>query len=62
MIKEVLEVLSELAGSVITMIGIIPRERFCPVGGGSGDFTDQGEIIEGAAPQQFFTQPKSART
>jgi len=62
MIKEVLDVLVELAGSGMTMICVTHEMGFARQVADRVIFMDQGEIIEEAAPQQFFTQPKSERT
>ncbi len=62
MIKEVLDVLVELAGSGMTMICVTHEMGFARQVADRIIFMDQGEIIEEAAPQQFFTQPKSERT
>jgi general L-amino acid transport system ATP-binding protein len=62
MIKEVLDVLVELAGSGMTMICVTHEMGFARQVADRIIFMDQGEIIEEAAPQQFFTQPRSERT
>ncbi len=62
MIKEVLDVMVELAGSGMTMICVTHEMGFARQVADRVIFMDQGEIIEEGAPQQFFTQPKSERT
>jgi general L-amino acid transport system ATP-binding protein len=62
MIKEVLDVMVELAGSGMTMVCVTHEMGFARQVADRVIFMDQGEIIEEAAPQQFFTQPKSERT
>jgi general L-amino acid transport system ATP-binding protein len=62
MIKEVLDVMVELAGSGMTMVCVTHEMGFARQVADRVIFMDQGEIIEEAAPQEFFTQPKSERT
>jgi general L-amino acid transport system ATP-binding protein len=62
MIKEVLDVMVELAGSGMTMVCVTHEMGFARQVADRVIFMDQGEIIEEGAPQQFFTHPKSERT
>jgi len=62
MIKEVLDVMVELAGSGMTMVCVTHEMGFARQVADRVIFMDQGEIIEEAAPQEFFTHPKSERT
>ncbi|WP_141732074.1 amino acid ABC transporter ATP-binding protein [Oligoflexus tunisiensis] len=62
MIKEVLDVMVELAGSGMTMVCVTHEMGFARQVADRVIFMDQGEIIEEAAPEEFFTQPKSERT
>jgi general L-amino acid transport system ATP-binding protein len=62
MIKEVLDVMVELAGSGMTMVCVTHEMGFARQVADRVIFMDQGEIIEEAAPEEFFTQPRSERT
>jgi general L-amino acid transport system ATP-binding protein len=62
MIKEVLDVMVELAGSGMTMVCVTHEMGFARQVADRVIFMDQGEIIEEAAPEEFFSQPKSERT
>ncbi len=61
MIKEVLEVMLELAGSGMTMICVTHEMGFARQAADSIVFMDEGEIIEQATPEAFFIKPKTAR-
>ena len=62
MIKEVLDVMVELAQSGITMIVVTHEMGFAKTVADSMVFMDQAEIVEKAKPDVFFTEPKSDRT
>ena len=62
MISEVLEVITELAGSGITMVVVTHEMGFARKVADRMVFMDNGEIIEENSPEQFFTKPKSPRT
>lgn len=62
MIKEVLEVMIELAESGITMICVTHEMSFAKRIADRVIFMDQGEIVEEAPPKEFFEAPKSPRT
>ena len=63
MIKEVLDVMVDLAETGMTMLVCDPRNGLCP-----SEwlirviFMDEGQIIEQNAPDEFFDNPKSDRT
>lgn len=61
MISEVLEVMVELAGSGMTMICVTHEMGFARRVADKMVFMDQGEIVETATPDTFFSAPKSAR-
>ncbi len=61
MINEVLEVMTELASSGMTMICVTHEMGFARRVADKMVFMDHGEIVEMAAPQVFFTQPESPR-
>lgn len=61
MIAEVLDVMIELANDGMTMIVVTHEMGFARKVADKMVFMDQGEIVEHAAPQQFFANPKSAR-
>ena len=62
MIKEVLEVMSELASSGMTMICVTHEMGFARSVADRIIFMDRGEIVEMAPPEEFFNNPKSDRT
>ena len=62
MIKEVLEVMSELASSGMTMICVTHEMGFARSVADRIIFMDRGEIVEMAEPEEFFNHPKSDRT
>ena len=62
MIKEVLDVMVELAHEGMTMV-VVPHEMgFAKTVADTMVFMDFGEIVEVAPPSDFFTAPKSDRT
>jgi general L-amino acid transport system ATP-binding protein len=62
MIKEVLDVMVELAQSGMTMVCVTHEMAFAREVADMMLFMDQGEIVEAAPPEAFFTAPKSERT
>jgi general L-amino acid transport system ATP-binding protein len=61
MIKEVLDVMLELAESGMTMICVTHEMGFARQAADRVIFMDAGEIIEEATPEDFFTHPKTDR-
>jgi general L-amino acid transport system ATP-binding protein len=62
MIKEVLEVMMELAQSGMTMLCVTHEMGFARSVADRVIFMDNGEIVEQADPETFFNHPKSDRT
>jgi general L-amino acid transport system ATP-binding protein len=62
MIKEVLDVMTELAGLGITMICVTHEMGFAKAVADRVIFMDQGQIVEQNSPHEFFSNPKSDRT
>ncbi len=62
MIKEVLDVMVELARSGMTMICVTHEMGFARTVANRVIFMDRGEIIEQNEPEEFFKNPKSERT
>jgi len=62
MIKEVLDVMIELAGMGITMLCVTHEMGFAKSVADRVIFMDQGQIIEQDTPNEFFSNPKSERT
>jgi len=62
MIKEVLDTMIELAGTGMTMLCVTHEMGFARSVADRVIFMDQGEIVEQAAPEEFFNNPKSDRT
>ena len=62
MIKEVLDVMVELAHAGMTMICVTHEMGFARTVADTVVFMDGGTIVEMAPPQTFFTAPKSDRT
>ena len=62
MIKEVLDVMIELAGQGITMVVVTHEMGFAKAVADRVIFMDQGQIVEQAPPDLFFNDPQSDRT
>ena len=62
MINEVLEVMVELAEDGMTMICVTHEMGFARKIADLVVFMDDGEIVEAAPPEQFFSSPKNERT
>jgi ABC-type dipeptide/oligopeptide/nickel transport system ATPase component len=62
MIKEVLDVMVELAQEGMTMVCVTHEMGFARTVGDMMVFMDRGEIVERAPPEEFFANPKSERT
>jgi general L-amino acid transport system ATP-binding protein len=62
MIKEVLEVMVNLAESGMTMICVTHEMGFARQVANRVIFMDQGQIIEQNEPEQFFSSPQHERT
>jgi general L-amino acid transport system ATP-binding protein len=62
MIKEVLDVMVELAETGMTMLVVTHEMEFARRVAKRIVFMDGGEIVEVAPPEEFFTRPKSERT
>lgn len=61
MINEVLDVMTELATSGMTMICVTHETGFARRVADKMVFMDQGEIVETGDPEKFFTAPESQR-
>ena len=61
MINEVLDVMTELASSGMTMIVVTHEMGFARRVADTMVFMDHGEIVEVAPPEKFFENPDSAR-
>ena len=62
MIKEVLDVMIELAAGGITMLCVTHEMGFAKAVANRVIFMDQGQIVEQNEPHQFFDNPQSDRT
>jgi general L-amino acid transport system ATP-binding protein len=62
MIKEVLDVMTELANQGITMLCVTHEMGFAKAVADRVIFMDQGQIVEQNTPHEFFSNPKSDRT
>ena len=62
MIKEVLDVMIELAEGGITMLCVTHEMGFAKAVANRVIFMDQGQIVEQNSPHEFFDHPKSERT
>lgn len=62
MIKEVLEVMLDLAKAGITMIVVTHEMGFARAAADEVVFMDKGQIVEMAAPKEFFANPQQERT
>ena len=61
MVGEVLKVMKDLAKSGMTMMCVTHEMGFAREVADRVVFVDQGEIIEAATPEEFFTNPKHDR-
>ena len=62
MIKEVLDVMTELAKQGITMMCVTHEMGFAKAVADRVIFMDQGQIVEQNTPVEFFNHPKTDRT
>jgi len=62
MIKEVLDVMVELAKSGMTMLVVTHEMGFARAVADRMFFFDQGQIVESGTPQEIFKSPKEDRT
>ncbi len=62
MIKEVLDVMKELARSGMTMIVVTHEMGFAREVADRMYFFDQGKIVESGTPEEIFTRPQQERT
>ncbi|MCY4245282.1 MAG: amino acid ABC transporter ATP-binding protein [Gammaproteobacteria bacterium] len=62
MIKEVLDIMIELARNGMTMICVTHEMGFAKTVANRVIFMDDGEIIEQNEPEEFFANPKNERT
>ena len=61
MVKEVLDVIKELARSHMTMVIVTHEMRFAEAAASRLLFMDQGQIIEDSDPKKFFKSPQTQR-
>ena len=61
MIKEVFDVMVELAADGMTMIVVTHEMGFARTVADRVVFMDEGEIVESAPPEEFFSAPRSLR-
>ena len=62
MIKEVLDVMIDLAETGMTMICVTHEMGFARTVAHQMVFMDEGRIVEAAPPEQFFSNPENERT
>jgi general L-amino acid transport system ATP-binding protein len=62
MVREVLEVMSELAAQGMTMLVVTHEMGFARAVADRVVFMDQGQIVEQNTPQDFFDHPQSERS
>jgi ABC-type polar amino acid transport system ATPase subunit len=62
MIKEVLDVMLDLAKEGMTMVVVTHEMGFARAAADQAIFMDQGLIVEQGSPDQLFNNPKEART
>jgi len=62
MIKEVLDVMTELAEEGMTMVCVTHEMGFAKTVADCMVFMDEGQIVERAAPSEFFENPRHERT
>lgn len=61
MVKEVLNVIKDLAQSGMTMLIVTHEMKFAREAADTIYFLDQGKLLESAPPEQFFNNPSSER-
>jgi len=61
MVREVLEVISDLAKQGMTMLIVTHEMNFAKAVADTILFMDQGKIVEEATPEEFFNHPKTER-
>ncbi|NLC34286.1 MAG: amino acid ABC transporter ATP-binding protein, partial [Erysipelothrix sp.] len=61
MVKEVLNVMANLAAQKTTMVIVTHEMKFAQEVANKVVFMDQGEIVEVGHPQEFFSNPNSER-
>ena len=61
MVREVLDVMLDLAKQGKTMLIVTPEMQFAKAVADKVIFIDQGKIVEEAAPEEFFEHPKTER-
>ncbi len=62
MVKEVLDVMLDLAKGGMTMMVVTHEMGFAKAAADRVVFMDQGEIIESGTPRELFSSPKNERT
>ena len=62
MIKEVLDVMLDLAQEGMTMVVVTHEMGFARAAARRIVFMDEGQIVEEASPEDFFSAPKHERT
>ena len=62
MVKEVLDVMIELAREGMTMLVVTHEMGFARAVADRVIFMDRGEIVEQNEPEEFFAHPKNERT
>lgn len=62
MIKEVLDVMLDLAGEGMTMVVVTHEMGFAKAAADRMYFMDEGRVIEETTPEELFTSPKHERT
>jgi general L-amino acid transport system ATP-binding protein len=62
MIKEVLDVMTELADQGMTMLVVTHEMGFARAVADRVIFMDQGQIVEQNSPHDFFDNPRNDRT
>jgi general L-amino acid transport system ATP-binding protein len=62
MVKEVLDVMTELAAGGMTMLVVTHEMGFARAVADRVIFMDQGEIVEEGPPREFFTNARHERT
>jgi general L-amino acid transport system ATP-binding protein len=62
MVKEVLDTMISLANEGMTMMCVTHEMGFAKSVADFVVFMDRGEVVEQAAPAEFFAHPKSDRT
>ena len=62
LVREVVDVMEELAREGMTMVVVSHEMRFAREAADAVEMMDEGRVVEEAAPERFFSAPAEERT